>query len=167
MLCLHTGVGFNVNIPWHTAMMGDAEYRLAFDRIVMPIAREYSPDLILVSAGFDALVGDPLGEYLVTSTMYAYMTSQLGMLANGKVVLVYEGGYNPENVAVAMAACTATLLTKDYQDSGDVEASLPLETAAFKCAQDVVEAVIEVQKSYCKCFSFYRHSNDFDACSIH
>lgn len=41
--------------------MGDAEYMAAFTQVVLPVAYEYNPDLVLVSAGFDACVGDPLG----------------------------------------------------------------------------------------------------------
>jgi histone deacetylase 6 len=54
------GKGFSVNIPWNQSNAGDAEYVAAFLKIVMPIAYEFSPDLVLVSAGFDAAVGDPL-----------------------------------------------------------------------------------------------------------
>ena len=56
------GEGFNVNIPWNGSGMGDTEYALAFYNIVLPIAYEFNPDLVLVSAGFDAARGDPLGR---------------------------------------------------------------------------------------------------------
>jgi len=55
------GEGFTVNIPWNKKGMGDAEYLAAFTNIVLPIAYEYAPELVLVSAGFDAAQGDPLG----------------------------------------------------------------------------------------------------------
>lgn len=55
------GEGFNVNIPWNRWGMGDAEYMAAFQSIIMPIAYEFNPELVLVSAGFDAAIGDPLG----------------------------------------------------------------------------------------------------------
>lgn len=55
------GEGYNVNIPWNGPRMGDTEYALAFYNIVLPIAYEYNPELVLVSAGFDAARGDPLG----------------------------------------------------------------------------------------------------------
>lgn len=46
--------------------MGDAEYMAAFTQVVLPVAYEYNPDLVLVSAGFDACVGDPLGgNYII------------------------------------------------------------------------------------------------------
>lgn len=55
------GTGFNVNIPWNRKGMGDTEYLAAFLNVVMPIAYEYNPELVFVSAGFDAAKGDPLG----------------------------------------------------------------------------------------------------------
>ena len=56
------GEGFNVNIPWNSSGIGDTEYALAFYNIVLPIAYEFNPELVLVSAGFDAARGDPLGK---------------------------------------------------------------------------------------------------------
>jgi len=55
------GTGFNVNIPWNSSKMGDTEYLAAFTNVVLPIGYEYCPQLVLVSAGFDAARGDPLG----------------------------------------------------------------------------------------------------------
>lgn len=55
------GEGYNVNIPWNKKGMGNSEYIAAFQQIVMPIAYQFNPELVLVSAGFDACVGDPLG----------------------------------------------------------------------------------------------------------
>ena len=56
------GEGFNVNIPWNGSGMGDTEYALAFFNLVLPIAYDFNPELVLVSAGFDAARGDPLGK---------------------------------------------------------------------------------------------------------
>lgn len=54
------GAGFNVNIGWNTRGMGDPEYLMAFMQVLMPIALQYQPELVLISAGFDAARGDPL-----------------------------------------------------------------------------------------------------------
>lgn len=54
---------------------------------------QYDPELVLISAGFDAAEGDPLGGQCITPTGYAHLTHQLRQLAGGKVVLVLEGGY--------------------------------------------------------------------------
>ncbi|TMS16728.1 Histone deacetylase 7 [Larimichthys crocea] len=66
------GEGFNVNVAWTGGLdppMGDAEYLAAFRSVVMPIAQEFSPDVVLVSAGFDAAEGNPapLGGYKVSA----------------------------------------------------------------------------------------------------
>jgi acetoin utilization deacetylase AcuC-like enzyme len=56
------GEGTSVNVAWERGEgYSDAEYLAAFDRLIMPIAREYAPELVIVSAGFDAARGDPLG----------------------------------------------------------------------------------------------------------
>ncbi|XP_073456135.1 histone deacetylase 6 isoform X1 [Aquarana catesbeiana] len=104
------GEGFNVNIAWNGGKMGDAEYLLAFHRIVMPIAYEFNPQLVLISAGFDAARGDPLGGCRVSPEGYAHMTHLLMGLAGGKVVIVLEGGYNLISISDSMSMCTRTLL---------------------------------------------------------
>uniref|UniRef100_A0A8C7D4V4 Protein deacetylase HDAC6 n=1 Tax=Oncorhynchus kisutch TaxID=8019 RepID=A0A8C7D4V4_ONCKI len=104
------GAGFNVNIPWNGAKMGDAEYLAAFHSVVMPIAREFDPGLVLVSAGFDAARGDPLGGYQVTPPGYAHLTHLLMGLAGGRVLVILEGGYNLTAISESMSACTSILL---------------------------------------------------------
>ncbi|CAD7702301.1 unnamed protein product [Ostreobium quekettii] len=57
------GKGFSVNIPWDYDGMGDEDYVAAFQHVVLPIASEFKPDMTIVSAGFDAAEGDPLGTW--------------------------------------------------------------------------------------------------------
>ena len=73
------GRGFNVNVPWDISgdCVGDKEYKYVFEKLLLPLAREFKPELILVSAGFDAAVGDPLGNCNVTPEGFAYMTDSL------------------------------------------------------------------------------------------
>ncbi|THH01237.1 hypothetical protein EW145_g6948 [Phellinidium pouzarii] len=78
------GEGTSVNIPWPEKGMGDAEYLHAFMKIVMPIAMEFAPELVIISAGFDAADGDELGECHITPTGYAHMTHMLSTLAGGE-----------------------------------------------------------------------------------
>ncbi|MEP6992983.1 MAG: histone deacetylase [Acidobacteriota bacterium] len=101
--------GFTVNVPWPGGM-GDAEYAAAFERVLEPIAGEFAPELVLVSAGFDAADGDPLGSMRLTPAGYAWMTSRLSRLAGGRVVLALEGGYNLEAISLSAAACLRVLL---------------------------------------------------------
>ncbi|OCT66846.1 hypothetical protein XELAEV_18038127mg [Xenopus laevis] len=104
------GAGYNVNIPWNGGKMGDVEYLMAFHRVVMPIAYEFNPQLVLISAGFDAARGDPLGGCQVSPEGYAHMTHLLMSLAGGRVILVLEGGYNLTSISESMVMCTRSLL---------------------------------------------------------
>jgi histone deacetylase 6 len=103
------GRGFTVNVPW-PAGCGDAEYLAAFDRVLLPIARDFRPDIVLVSAGFDAAAGDPLGAMRVTPAGYAQMTARLTALASGRIVLALEGGYDLDAISRSAAACLRVLL---------------------------------------------------------
>lgn len=55
------GKGYSVNVPWSSGGMGDEDYFVAMEYVVLPIAKQYNPDIIIISAGFDAAEGDPLG----------------------------------------------------------------------------------------------------------
>ncbi|TPX23802.1 Histone deacetylase hda1 [Coccidioides immitis] len=122
------GLGKNVNIPWPTQGMGDGDYLYAFQEVIMPIGYEFNPDLVIsklsshqfdlghsfdripVSAGFDAAAGDELGGCFVTPPCYAHMTSMLMNLANGKVAVCLEGGYNFRSISKSALAVTRTLM---------------------------------------------------------
>ncbi|KAG9474298.1 hypothetical protein GDO78_004546 [Eleutherodactylus coqui] len=109
------GVGFNVNIAWTGGVeppVGDAEYLAAFRLVVMPIAKEFSPDLVLVSAGFDAVEGhqSPLGGYSVTAKCFGHLTTELMTLAGGRVVMALEGGHDLTAICDASEACVSALL---------------------------------------------------------
>lgn len=104
------GLGKNVNIPWSKKGMGDADYIYAFQQVVMPIATEFDPDLVIIAAGFDAAEGDMLGGCKVTPAGYAHMTHMLMSLADGKVAVCLEGGYNLESIARSATAVGRTLM---------------------------------------------------------
>jgi len=109
-------MGANANIAWPRGGLGDAEYDAAFDLVLLPLARAFDPDLVIVAAGFDAAAGDPLGGMSVSPRGYAHMTRRLLTLAQGKAVLALEGGYNVGATAAAAAACAEVLLS-DRADS--------------------------------------------------
>lgn len=104
------GLGKNVNIGWDSQGMGDGEYLAAFQKVVMPIAQEFDPDLVVISAGFDAADGDQLGRCHVTPQCYAHMTHMLMSLANGKVVAALEGGYDLDAISNSAVAVAKTLM---------------------------------------------------------
>ncbi|KAI9226472.1 MAG: hypothetical protein DHS80DRAFT_18673 [Piptocephalis tieghemiana] len=87
------GRGSNVNIAWSRAGMMDADYLLAFEKIIMPISKTFDPELVIVSAGFDSAHGDHLGGCHVSPRGYAHMLTSLMSLAHGKVVLTLEVRY--------------------------------------------------------------------------
>ncbi|KFG83262.1 putative histone deacetylase A [Metarhizium anisopliae] len=104
------GLGKNINIGWHDQGMGDGEYMAAFQKIIMPIAKEFNPDLVVISAGFDAADGDELGGCFVTPPCYAHMTHMLMSLADGKVAVCLEGGYNLSAISNSAVAVARTLM---------------------------------------------------------
>uniref|UniRef100_A0AAZ3PRW0 Histone deacetylase 5 n=1 Tax=Oncorhynchus tshawytscha TaxID=74940 RepID=A0AAZ3PRW0_ONCTS len=143
------GVGFNTNIAWTGGVeppMGDVEYLTAFRTVVMPIANEFSPDVVLVSAGFDAVEGhqSPLGGYNVTAKCFSHLTKQLMKLAGGRVVLALEGGHDLTAICDASESCVAALL-------GDELDPLPqavLQQKPCPKAAASLERVIEIQSKH-------------------
>lgn len=91
------GRGLTVNVPLPAAA-GDATYRLAFDEVVLPALRGFRPELVLVSAGFDAHARDPLASMQLTEIGYGWMGSALRAIADesagGRLGVVLEGGYD-------------------------------------------------------------------------
>ncbi|CAF0704332.1 unnamed protein product [Brachionus calyciflorus] len=149
------GKGYNVNIPWNQQTAGDAEYTAAFLRIIMPIAYQFNPDLVLVSAGFDGATGDPLGRYNITPNGFAQMTKLLCSLADGKVILGLEGGYNLTSISESMASCVSILL-------GDKCPSLPPINAKPK-AYETIRNVIKIQKTY---WNFLKFDDNLPRCEF-
>ena len=108
--------GYTVNVPLF-AGQGDAEYAAVFDRILLPIAREYAPQLILVSAGFDAHEQDPLAHMFVSTEGFRRMAARLKGIAEeccqGKMALFLEGGYSLEALQRSTEAVLRSLLDED------------------------------------------------------
>lgn len=123
--------------------MGNTEYRDALLRIVMPILSQFKPDLTFVACGFDAAAADMIGEYVLSTDMYNYMTRRLLEVTNGKLLLALEGGYNPRAVGEGLEACLRACL---YHPEPDVE-FYPLPC---KRASKSIEAVIQQQSKYWK-----------------
>ncbi|XP_025324517.1 histone deacetylase 6 isoform X3 [Canis lupus familiaris] len=135
------GTGFTVNVAWNGPRVGDADYLAAWHRLVLPIAYEFNPELVLVSAGFDAARGDPLGGCQVSPEGYAHLTHLLMGLANGRVVLILEGGYNLTSISESMAACTRSLL-------GDPPPLLTLSRPPLSGALASITETIQVHRRY-------------------
>ncbi|CAG9855463.1 unnamed protein product [Phyllotreta striolata] len=106
------GKGYNINIPLNETGLTDADYLAIVLNVLLPVAYEFKPDLILISAGYDSALGCPEGEMLVTPHFYSHLITLLSGLANGKIVVCLEGGYFPESVAEGVA-CTLKALLGD------------------------------------------------------
>ncbi|XP_056321866.1 histone deacetylase 4 isoform X1 [Danio aesculapii] len=143
------GVGFNVNMAFTGGLeppMGDADYLAAFRSVVMPIANEFSPDVVLVSSGFDAVEGHPppLGGYKLTAKCFGYLTKQLMGLAGGRLVLALEGGHDLTAICDASEACVSALLGNELDPiPEDILQQRPNANAIQS-----MEKVLEVQNKY-------------------
>ncbi|XP_061872846.1 histone deacetylase 5-like isoform X5 [Colius striatus] len=140
------GVGYNINIAWTGCVdppIGDVEYLTAFRTVVMPVANEFSPDMVLVSAGFDAVEGhlSPLGGYSVTAKCFGHLTKHLMMLARGRVVLALEGGHDLTAICDASEACVSALLGLELEP---LDPSL-LQQKPNMNAVATLEKVIKIQ----------------------
>lgn len=131
------GRGYTVNVPC-PAGLGDVDYLHALRELLVPIADAFRPDLVLVSAGFDAHDADPLASMRLTERGYAAMTRLVLDVADrharGRTVFLLEGGYHLEAMPRSLAACVRVL-------AGEPAASVVGEPSAAGLA--VVRAVRE------------------------
>ncbi len=126
------GRGFTVNLPL-PAGCGDAEYRLLYSEIAEPIAAAYDPQLVLVSAGFDAHAADPLAGMRLTERGFASVAASClrsaSGAAKGRTVMVLEGGYDLEAMAASAATVVGSLLAQGVESGRGVGPSTPLASA--------------------------------------
>jgi acetoin utilization deacetylase AcuC-like enzyme len=96
------------------AGLGDEEYRRAYREIVEPIGRAFDPELVLVSAGFDAHRDDPVGGMAMTPGGFAELMDVCLAVASGaargRLVAVLEGGYDLDGIADSTAAVVGRML---------------------------------------------------------
>ena len=101
------GVGFTLNIPLDAGAM-DAEIEQKYAQHVIPALRQFKPDLLMISAGFDAHELDPLGQLRMTTEGFRRLTKALfdvaDELCSGRVVVVTEGGYDLSAVSQCLTA---------------------------------------------------------------
>ena len=103
------GTGYTVNVPL-SAGCGDLEYATVYRKVLVPVVRQFKPQVILISAGFDIYFGDPLGGMSVTPVGVAYLTRLIKELAqevcDNRILLTLEGGYSLQG----LSDCTAAVL---------------------------------------------------------
>jgi len=138
------GEGFTVNLPF-PAGFGDAEYIEAFATVVDPIAREYAPEFVLISAGFDAHVRDPLGGMRMTEVGFRALARLLLRLARdhagGRCAAILEGGYDLTAIRNGVRDVLAELQGPD--------AGLAMSTEPSRAAP-LLERIRAVQRRYWK-----------------
>jgi len=136
------GEGYTINLPFPPGF-GDAEYGEAFRTVIAPIVLQYEPEFVLISAGFDPHVADPLAGMEVTERGFASMARTLLGLADrtaaGRCVAVLEGGYDLR----ALRDCSAAVLT---ELRGQAEPADEFATASR--AGPLLDAVRRVQGRY-------------------
>ncbi|XP_019463317.1 PREDICTED: LOW QUALITY PROTEIN: histone deacetylase 15-like [Lupinus angustifolius] len=133
--------GYCVNIPWNQGGIGDNDYLFAFQHVVLPVASEFAPDLTIISAGFDAARGDPLGCCDVTPPGYAQMTQMLNALSGGKLLVILEGGYNLRSISSSATSVIKVLLGEN--PGYEQEFSSPSKSGL----QTILE-VLKIQKNF-------------------
>ena len=135
------GKGYTVNVPL-TAGGGDGVYRAAFERVILPALDDYKPELVLVSAGFDASARDPLAEMTLTADAFGWMARALRGVADrhadGRLLMALEGGYDLVALEAGLLSAvrgviegTAVEIARD-PDNGDVERASAVTHETFK-----------------------------------
>ena len=106
------GTGFTINLPMEVGAT-DADYELVYRRVAMPALEQFRPELILVSAGFDAFVDDPLGGMRVSAAQFERLTAMVvdvaGRVCDGRVVATSEGGYDLRGLRTCIHAAIRAL----------------------------------------------------------
>jgi len=125
-----SGLGFNLNAPLR-AGGGDAEFERAFRDVLLPAVAAFEPELILVSAGFDAHLDDPLGGMSMSEQGFhrlAELTADMAERSAGnRLVALLEGGYDPEALSRSVVATLAALDGKPFTvyDAGKADPEAP------------------------------------------
>ena len=142
------GAGYNVNLPL-LAAAGDAQYRRAFEQVVIPALADYRPQLVLVSAGYDAHHADSIAHLGLTSAAFHWMTLMLraaaDLCAGGRIVAVLEGGYHLDWLPIGVENSLRALAGEAPVDVPDQ--APPLHGAMQQRLNEALETAIETHKT--------------------
>ncbi|XP_063011484.1 polyamine deacetylase HDAC10 isoform X2 [Melospiza melodia melodia] len=144
---LGKGKGFNINLPWNKVGMGNSDYLAAFFHVLLPMAFEFDPELVIVSSGYDAGIGDPEGQMNATPEVFAHLTHFLMQLANGKLCVILEGGYHLKSLGESVCMTVRTLL-------GDPVPQITGEMAPCLSAVESIQNVRAAHKPYWKWLAY-------------
>ncbi|KAI3970809.1 hypothetical protein MKX01_024456 [Papaver californicum] len=143
MIGERSGTGYNVNVPWEQGECGDADYFAVWDHVLIPITKAFDPDIILISAGFDAAAGDTLGGCFVTPNGYSVMLKKLMAFASGRIVMALEGGYHLKSLSKSVLACVEALL-----DDRSIIGSSKSDASPLESTWRVIETVRKELSKY-------------------
>jgi acetoin utilization deacetylase AcuC-like enzyme len=133
------GKGFTVNLPLDAGAT-DADYELVYTRVALPVLRQFKPDLILLSAGFDAHHRDPLAGMRLTTEQFGRLTAHIAAVADeacgGRVVALTEGGYDLHALAASLDIAMRVLAGESALDD------FPQPAAAAPRAESCLAAVL-------------------------
>ncbi|KAF5405308.1 hypothetical protein PHET_01053 [Paragonimus heterotremus] len=142
------GRGYNVNIPLDDIGLSDSDYLAIFHQLLMPIAIEFNPQLVLVSCGFDAAIGCPEGRMWLSPSVFGHFVHHLKILADGKLVIALEGGYYVDSLAEGAVHVVKALL-------GDPLTPLRLSRPPSKSIKRTIESCIMALRGYWKSLWIY------------
>jgi len=142
------GLGYTVNIPF-PFRIDDRTYLKAFNQIVVPIIRQYKPQFIVVSVGFDGYYMDPVANLSLSALSYVEAFRKVSELASefctGKLVAILEGGYSLRFLGRMAVAVIARMAEVPYTIKDKQPASGP---KIWKRAKKIIEEVKSIQSSF-------------------
>lgn len=138
--------GKTVNVAFSDAEMGDLEYRAVVDSILVPLVGEFAPQLVVFSAGFDVLHGDPIGRYHVSPQGLGCLVHHTlrAAPAESKAVLLLEGGYSNATTAEGFCACVKAM----HGGSGDEWPEFTLWPRIKPQALEAIDATIAAHQKF-------------------
>jgi acetoin utilization deacetylase AcuC-like enzyme len=142
------GKGFTFNVPLEMGAT-DADYDLVYRSAVVPVLHQFGPDLVLVSAGFDAHEEDPLASMRVSTAGYAAVVRHLLTSAkNGAIAFVTEGGYDLSALAECLDASFAEIVGEPSASEAPAPSSAAPSRPSTTRAERALEAVRAAQKPF-------------------
>lgn len=137
------GEGFNVNLPLAPGVNDDGFF-YAYDNLLVPIAKQFTPELTFISAGQDVHYADPIGGMVVTSDGFRGLTDRIKSISPpGKVVACLEGGYNLKSLADSVLTVCGSLF--DFPVGIEHEV---VERGVSKDVRDRVDRAVKIQSDY-------------------
>lgn len=144
------GIGYTINIPL-PFRTNNASYQKALDEIVIPIASQYRPEFMLISAGFDGHYTDPVGDLALPNKSYEETFAKLVALADqlceGKLIATLEGGYSLNILGKLVTSAIAKMASTFYRFS---DSRQNVRSPVSKKAEQIINSVREIQSSYWK-----------------